>query len=220
MDAFNLLLQDIASSFQDLMNDWHVSHLPFDRLPRDFTVFWESMLIGLPSPAPFPLPSDTEFLRASSPKYVILMNASYGALAASSVCPRGYRVYSLISFEELGKAADSDRILSHFTCVAFSADNTKYFLYDDLLSLRPGGWQGGVVDKKRSPHWFDLNVAHFLERVPICIFKRIDQKKQPPKERGAKRLKSTGPHASKRKDRENPLPKLKSTEQEGKRKRR
>ena len=64
--------------------------------------------------------------------------------------------------------------LPHVEALAFSADGQKYFLYDDLLSLRPGGWQGGVVDRGRSQHCFDLNLSHFYERVPICIFARAD----------------------------------------------
>ena len=165
--------------------DWHVAHLPSGVTPSsaDMTKFWESMMIGLP-PIPALPPgvgadNNSDWQTTILPEYVVVINPCYGCLIPSNMCPAGYRLLSFISFEELGQvpmllnSTGKPRIISHFTCLAFSEDNSRYFLFDDLLSLRPGGWQGGMVDSKRSAHCYSLNISHFAERVPICIFQRL-----------------------------------------------
>lgn len=169
--------------------DWHVAHLPSGVTPSsaDMTKFWESMMIGLPPMPALPpgVTDNSDWQTTVLPEYVVVMNPCYGCLVPSDMCPAGYRLLSFISFEELGQVpmllnpTGKPRIISHFTCLAFSEDNSRYFLFDDLLSLRPGGWQGGMVDSKRSAHCYSLNISHFAERVPICIFQRIHPSASP-----------------------------------------
>jgi len=171
VDAFLLILNEMGnllntiSSNSKAKKDWLVSHLP-SLSSQDLMAFWDS----IPSSS---VNKDKNSHDAVLPtKYVVLMNPSYGNLSSSST--GDYRLHSFISFEEIGQVASApEKIASHFTCLAFNDDGQKYFIHDDLLRLRPGDWQGGVVDRKRSQYCFDMNISHFKERVPICIFKRV-----------------------------------------------
>jgi hypothetical protein len=46
----------------------------------------------------------------------------------------------------------------------------RYTIYDDLLTLSPGGWQGGFVPAE--DECFAPNLKLFTERVPIAIYRR------------------------------------------------
>jgi hypothetical protein len=48
-----------------------------------------------------------------------------------------------------------------------------YFIYDDLLNLPPGGWQGGFVP--RSSPFHAPNLASLSEQVPVFILELSDE---------------------------------------------
>jgi hypothetical protein len=63
-------------------------------------------------------------------------------------------------------------------CVGVAQDG--YFIYDDLLSLTPGGWQGGFVSNT-SPVFVE-NFKSLCEKVPIFILELVDTMQHQPLE--------------------------------------
>lgn len=84
------------------------------------------------------------------PSYIIIFNPKYSEVPLVTELFDGhYALHSLITFEEVRlkqeweKTGDSKRDnepVNHFMTIAF--DEHGYFIYDDLLSLSPGGYQG------------------------------------------------------------------------------
>jgi len=94
------------------------------------------------------------------PKYLIYCNTTFGSIPSLTDLPlKTYRLRSFISFEQI---VDD---INHFVCVGMSPHG--YFIYDDLLILTPGGWQGGFAPKD-SPVYAE-NFAELCEKVPIFI---------------------------------------------------
>lgn len=56
-------------------------------------------------------------------------------------------------------------------CVAITKHG--YFIYDDLLDLNPGGWQGGFVPSSSPFH--NPNLLSLRAQVPIFIMELVDE---------------------------------------------
>jgi hypothetical protein len=50
-----------------------------------------------------------------------------------------------------------------------------YFIYDDLLNLTPGGWQGGFLPRGSPAH--DKNLHGLRARVPIFVLELVGAEK-------------------------------------------
>ena len=75
--------------------------------------------------------------------------------------------HSFVAFETIGLNWKGE-LISHFTSWALTEEG--YFVYDDLLRLQPGCWQGGFVPK--SAPCYDVNLKSAAEKNPIVIYKR------------------------------------------------
>jgi len=67
---------------------------------------------------------------------------------------------------------DSDDAPNHYVCLAKYQEEDGYFIYDDLLNLQPGSFQGGFVPKNQE--CYNQNLEFFSQHVPIFIYKRIE----------------------------------------------
>ena len=54
----------------------------------------------------------------------------------------------------------------------------RYTIYDDLLTIAPGGWQGGFVPAE--DECYEPNLKDFTQRVPIAVYRRGDSPTSPP----------------------------------------
>lgn len=61
-------------------------------------------------------------------------------------------------------------------CVALT--KYGYFIYDDLLDLPPGGWQGGFLP--RTAPSYDENLRSLSTQVPIFVFELVERDRQQP----------------------------------------
>ncbi len=65
--------------------------------------------------------------------------------------------------------------VNHFMCLGCTEEGL--YIYDDLLSLAPGGYQGGFLPN--SSPYYPKNLQFFFQHVPIAILKKIgDEKKE------------------------------------------
>lgn len=55
--------------------------------------------------------------------------------------------------------------MNHYTSLFFTDEG--YFIYDDLLDLQPGSWQGGYVSKEAS--CYKKVMESCMLNVPIFI---------------------------------------------------
>lgn len=77
-----------------------------------------------------------------------------------------YSLHSFISFEHICKVDDRD--INHYTTLAL--DSNGYYIYDDLLNLPKGNWQGGFV--KKSAESYTSNMKQFIQFVPVFILQK------------------------------------------------
>jgi len=100
-------------------------------------------------------------------EYLVFLNEEYGTFSRN-INIEGYELCGWISFEELHKVEEKN--INHYVVIALV--ETGYYIYDDLLVLQPGGFQGGFVPKNSSGDIYDENLEFFSEKVPIVIYKR------------------------------------------------
>lgn len=103
-----------------------------------------------------------------SEPFIILANDQYSPLPFIPTLGH-YQLHSMITFEEIEKGDDLEPV-NHFMCLGF--DKEGYFIYDDLLNLSPGGYQGGYVSKDSSS--YIPNLEFFFRYVPLLIYKRSE----------------------------------------------
>jgi len=101
--------------------------------------------------------------------YMIFLNPSQSSLSHYASL-RDYSLHSLINFEPMFFDTKTGNTINHFTSAIFSDEGV--FLYDDLLSLQPGGYQGCLLQKD------DQRVDKLFQRVPIFIFKKNDKQEK------------------------------------------
>jgi hypothetical protein len=108
-----------------------------------------------------------EIPQENPPQYIIVFNSKYGALPRD-LQVEGYEILSFITFEEIRSKKDFGEEINHFMTVALTEEG--YFIYDDLLNLSPGGFQGGFVPK--NAECYDSNLDTMFSNVPILILRR------------------------------------------------
>ncbi|KAH3763470.1 protein mono-ADP-ribosyltransferase PARP4 [Pelomyxa schiedti] len=126
----------------------------------------------------------TQFTVASAPpKWIICINSTCRKI------PRipddcAYVLHSFIVFEPIGKYFDMP--VNHFVTV--SPDQKGYWIYDDLLCLTPGEWQGGFCswDSPDSTQTF----KKLRSKVPVFILRHQDVPWPPTSTYQAPRLRS------------------------------
>lgn len=79
-------------------------------------------------------------------------------------------LHAWIAFEEIGMIGETE--INHFTCVGLEPQRQGYTIYDDLLTIAPGGWQGGFVPAE--DECYESNMKDFTQRVPIAVYRRGD----------------------------------------------
>jgi hypothetical protein len=97
--------------------------------------------------------------------YLIIINETY--LPFKVKVPDNFALHSFTGFEHIGINWKGDEI-NHFTTWAVTEEG--YFIYDDLLRIQPGCWQGGFVP--RSMPCYDVNMRSAGEKTPIVVYKR------------------------------------------------
>jgi len=121
--------------------------------------------------------------RPRLPEFLILCLPSYPTHPESIVAAfeESFELLAFVSFEELTKT-EVGREINHFMCVTFAMDKPHhgnkgkkkklyrrgFAIFDDLLCLKPGNWQGACVtfeDKK------DERIPYF-EKVPLILLRR------------------------------------------------
>jgi len=74
--------------------------------------------------------------------FIVIVNPSYSSLQSQTFKDLEYSFHSLISYEQLFSDTKTDKDISHYKCVTIDNEKKGVFLYDDLMSLKPGGYQG------------------------------------------------------------------------------
>lgn len=82
--------------------------------------------------------------------------------------PRGYSLVSFVSMDEVDLG--DEMFVGHFsTYLPSRLGSTRgYFVYDDVLNLGPGDYQGGFVPASSRVH--DKVLQQAKERVPLALF--------------------------------------------------
>lgn len=102
--------------------------------------------------------------------FVIVTNDSCGLLPDA---PRGYSLASFVAMDEMDLG--SNTYVAHFSTFALSSPGNPsgYFVYDDVLNLAPGEYQGGFVPANAAVH--DMVLAQSKERVAVSLFVNMDR---------------------------------------------
>jgi len=98
--------------------------------------------------------------------YVVLVNRSYSSLQKRTFNGLEYSFHSMISFEPLFSDLKTDKVINHYKCITGDKEKKFVFLYFDLMSFKPGGYQGTYLFKK------DEKKKDFKKSVPVCLLKR------------------------------------------------
>eukprot|EP00004_Rigifila_ramosa_P005214 TRINITY_DN1568_c1_g4_i1.p1 TRINITY_DN1568_c1_g4~~TRINITY_DN1568_c1_g4_i1.p1 ORF type:complete len:1321 (+),score=317.18 TRINITY_DN1568_c1_g4_i1:1-3963(+) len=111
-------------------------------------------------------------------KFVVVLNDSTGGSVEEAVVQAQfaiahgsrYRLHAFCSFEQLPTKVYT---FGHFTTIAFVSEPCAgVVMFDDILHLRPQGWQGGFVPA--SPHASPIALIRpRLARVPALVFAAI-----------------------------------------------
>jgi len=113
------------------------------------------------------------------PEYLILCLPSYPTHPESIVAAfeEAFELLGFVSFEELTKT-EVGREINHFMCVTFALDKPQgkkkklyrrgFAIFDDLLCLKPGNWQGACVPFEDNK---DERIPYF-EKVPLILLRR------------------------------------------------
>jgi hypothetical protein len=96
-------------------------------------------------------------------QYVFVLNQEYSSLPRD-ISMKRFDLVSFISFESLFYDTLKDVSINHYVTVGNAPEHL--FILDDLLLLRPGGFQGSFLEKS------DERTKKFFTEVPLCVFKR------------------------------------------------
>jgi len=148
IETFLVLLQQVAVYFQD--NHWIILDIEKVKEMSD---------------------DELDTLKKDGMQFIIALNHDYTSLDPEMKITN-FRLHSIITFEEILPAnEDGDEPINHFMCIGLEEDG--YSIYDDLLFLSPGGYQGGFVPKQSES--YPKNMKSFFNNVPLAVF-RLDTK--------------------------------------------
>lgn len=107
------------------------------------------------------------------PQFLIYLNETYSSLPSDWVTLRighnKYQLWAWISFEELVYDTKLQETVNHFTCCMVASNPSELWIYDDLLHLKPGGYQGVLLHSDKH------KTAKLWKQVPVVLFRRSDQ---------------------------------------------
>lgn len=143
----------------------------FIQTPLSISVYWKCFTINGSWDALFyssssPL-GQKEFL---GPEFLIYCNLDYSPFPIQhlhTLLGGEYQVSAWISFEELVFDVKKNDTVNHYTALMINhSEFNKIWMYDDLLHLKPGGYQG--VQLCLNQH----KTSKLFKKVPVVLFRK------------------------------------------------
>lgn len=124
---------------------------------------WEQLFQGTPPRSLLP-EKDT------NPEFLIYFNLDYSPLNVEylrTTISGEYQIAAWISYEELVFDVKRNDTINHYTCIAIDPIQLdRIWMYDDLLHLKPGGYQG--VQFLLNEH----KTSKLFKKVPVLLLRK------------------------------------------------